>query len=177
MVVLVHTTGIGFGRFGVQLFFVISGYLLGNFYLTQSKKQFIIHRSFRLFPLAIVFILLFYINQLGSIKNFIFNLVLLQNLWWNLKSFPGGWSISSEWIFSLILLLIIPTKKKLLFFLLGLSMTLQLISGFYIFKHGGVGNFDSPAEYAFKTWINTTNPFISVGFFLSGILIRHYEKS
>jgi peptidoglycan/LPS O-acetylase OafA/YrhL len=30
-VLLIHTTGLWFGRFGVQLFFMISGYLLADF--------------------------------------------------------------------------------------------------------------------------------------------------
>lgn len=175
MVILVHTMGIGFGRFGVQLFFVISGYLLGKYYETQSKSQFIIHRAFRLFPLAIFFILFFYLDRIGSIKNLVFNLSLIQNLWWNWNSFPGGWSISSEWIFSLALLLITPVRKKLIFFLLITCCLLQFLTGLYVFTQGGVSDFDSPVQYIFKTWLNTTNPYINSGFFIAGILIRHYE--
>jgi peptidoglycan/LPS O-acetylase OafA/YrhL len=173
MVILVHTTGIGFGRFGVQLFFVISGYLLGKFYETQTKSQFLIHRAFRLFPLSIFFILFFYFEEIGSLKNLFLNLTLSQNLWWNWGSFPGGWSISSEWLFSIILLSITPVKKKALYLILFTCCTLQLVSGLYVYSLGGVSEIDAPLQYMFKTWLNTTNPFINLGFFIIGILIRH----
>ncbi len=172
MVILVHTTGIGFGRFGVQLFFVISGYLLGLYYETQTNTQFLIHRVFRLFPLAIFFILVFYLDQIGSFKNIFLNLSLTQNLWWNWGSFPGGWSISSEWIYSIILILIAQFKLRQLTILLGIICILQFSSGLYVYLVGGVSQLDSSADYMFKTWLNTTNPYINLGFFVVGIILR-----
>jgi peptidoglycan/LPS O-acetylase OafA/YrhL len=175
MVILAHTMSIGIGRFGVQLFFVISGFLLGKYYENQSKKQFMLHRFFRLFPLAIIIILLFYMNQMSSINELLLNLSLLQNLWWGNYQFAGGWSISSEWIYSIILISFFPSKKRL-YILLTMICILNFFAGFYIFSIGGVSEVDSPDQYAFKTWVNTTNPFINYGFFVSGILIRHVEN-
>ena len=172
MVILVHTTGIGFGRFGVQLFFVISGYLLGLYYETQTNTQFLVHRAFRLFPLAIFFILVFYLDQIGSFKNIFLNLSLTENLWWNWGSFPGGWSISSEWIYSIILILIAQFKLRQLTVLLGIICMLQFASGLYVYLVGGVSQLDSSADYMFKTWLNTTNPYINLGFFVVGIILR-----
>jgi peptidoglycan/LPS O-acetylase OafA/YrhL len=177
MVILVHTTGIGFGRFGVQLFFVISGYLLALFYETQTSVSFLIHRAFRLFPLAILFILFFYLDQIGSAKDVLLNLSLAQNLWWGWNSFPGGWSISSEWIFSIILIFIARARLRYLVMLIMLSCLLQFASGLYIYLIGGVNGFDSSSEYIFKTWVNTTNPYINLGFFVAGILIRRLNNN
>jgi len=176
MVILVHTTGIGFGRFGVQLFFVISGYLLGNYYLKQSKKQFLIHRAFRLFPLSIIFIFLFYLNDMNNIIELFFNAALIQNVFWTIYTFPGGWSISSEWLFSIILILLIPRYNNKLKFVWIFCCLLQIASGAYVYLTGGVHSSDSASQYIFKTWLNTTNPFINLGFFVSGILILMHKN-
>ena len=175
MVILVHTTGIGFGRFGVQLFFCISGYLLGDYYQGQSRIQFLFHRAFRLFPLAIFFIIFFYLKNINSPAEIILNLFLVQNFFWNSHTFPGGWSISSEWIFSIFLVLILPKHKNKLIYFFITTLLLQLASGIYVFLLGGVSP-ESPANtYLFRTWVNTTNPFINLGFFISGILILIYK--
>ena len=174
MVILVHTTGIGFGRFGVQLFFVISGYLLAYFYKTQTNLQFLVHRAFRLFPLSIFFIIFFYLDEVDSPKNLFLNLSLLQNLWWNWNSFPAGWSISSEWIFSIILIAVARISSRHLIYLLAIICTLQLFSGLYVYLTGGVSD-PASLDYVFEVWINTTNPFINLGFFLAGLLIKRFE--
>jgi peptidoglycan/LPS O-acetylase OafA/YrhL len=174
-VILVHTTGIGFGRFGVQLFFVISGYLLGDYFLKQSKLQFLVHRAFRLFPLVIIFIFLFYLKNINNSLEIVLNLSLLQNLFWGSYSFPGGWSISSEWIFSIFLILVIPKHKNKLPFVLMACFILQITSGAYVYLHGGVSSSDLASDYIFKTWLNTTNPFINLGFFVSGIMLLNYR--
>jgi peptidoglycan/LPS O-acetylase OafA/YrhL len=174
MVVLVHTTGIGFGRFGVQLFFVISGFLLGDFFKNQSNTQFLVHRAFRLFPLSIFFIIFFYLDEVGSPKQLILNLSLLQNLWWSWDSFPAGWSISSEWIFSIILIAIARRSLRHLIYLFGIICTLQFFSGLFVYITGGVSDPDS-IDYIFEVWVNTTNPYINLGFFLAGLLMKRLE--
>ena len=175
MVIMVHITGIGFGRFGVQLFFVISGYLLGNYWQTQSKVEFLIHRAFRLFPLSITFILLFYLNKLSNPIELILNLALLQNIFWASYSFPGGWSISTEWIFSIFLIIVLPKYTNKLIYMFSIICLLQILTGAFIFLIGGVNSQDSTKEALIKTWINTTNPIINLGFFISGILILRYR--
>ncbi len=169
MVILVHTTGLGFGRFGVQLFFVISGYLLANFHTNQTKFEFITHRFFRLFPLSLVFLIIFYIDSLPKYDEKFLNLLLLQNLWGGFNTFPCGWSISCEWIFSIFIVFLIPYKLKTLINLLILSSVLQILSGIYIWSNGGINIGDK--DSLFKSWVNTTNPYINLGFFIAGILI------
>jgi peptidoglycan/LPS O-acetylase OafA/YrhL len=176
MVILVHTTEVGFGRFGVQLFFVISGYLLGDFYLKQSKKQFLVHRALRLFPLAIFFIFMFYVKNMKHLYEVVLNLTLSQNLFWETYSFPGGWSISTEWIFSIFLIYFLPKYKNLLIHLFIFCCILQILSGgFVLFKNGGISN-KSVSRDIFYTWLNTINPFINLGFFISGILILMHKN-
>jgi peptidoglycan/LPS O-acetylase OafA/YrhL len=112
------------------------------------------------------------LDQIGSSKNIVLNLSLAQNLWWNWGSFPGGWSISSEWIYSIILILIARFNLMQLTALLGIICVLQFTSGLYIYLVGGVSELDSSADYMFKTWVNTTNPYINLGFFVVGIILR-----
>jgi len=170
-VVLVHTTGLWFGRFGVQLFFIISGYLLADFEIRQSKKTFLIHRFFRLFPLSVIFITIFYIDNFNKL-DLLFNLTLILNLWWSIPKFPGGWSISSEWIFSLMLVLISSFSKKKTYFLILFSALASLALGTIVFLMGGADIFAGVEQYNFKTWLNTTNPLINFGFFALGIAIK-----
>lgn len=175
-VILVHSTGLGFGRFGVQLFFIISGYLLGDFYLRQNWFQFISHRAFRLFPLSIFFIILFYRSNFTSLPELIINILLIQNFLYFTYSFPGGWSISNEWIFSLFLIVLIPKYKKYLLSIFIFICLTQIITGLYAFALGGANFSDGINDYRFKTWMNTLNPFINFGFFLSGILIMLHKN-
>jgi peptidoglycan/LPS O-acetylase OafA/YrhL len=167
-VVLVHTTGIGFGRFGVQLFFLISGYLLGNYKSHFSPGKFILHRAVRLFPLYLFFFAIYQLNQSDHFH--LLNLLLLGNLDGRTSQVPGGWSISNEWMFSIFLALLGLHTKRKLFFLIYLSMLAQLCSGLWVFMQGGV-NGDSD-QYAILTWLNTTNPLINLSFFLIGVAIR-----
>jgi peptidoglycan/LPS O-acetylase OafA/YrhL len=175
-VVLVHTTGLWFGRFGVQLFFIISGYLLADFEIRQTKRIFLTHRFFRLFPLSIAFILLFYVNDFDKL-DLAFNLTLISNLWWSVSKFPGGWSISSEWIFSIILVVVGSLSKKKVYFLIFISAFSSFALGAFIFLTGGANLSIGVEQYEFRTWLNTTNPMINIGFFAIGIgMKKNYIK-
>ena len=170
-VILVHTTGIGFGRFGVQLFFLISGYLLANYRLYESNLEFVIHRFVRLFPLYLIFSVFYY-----TLQNYdfgIMNLSLIANIGWSFDQIPGGWSISNEWIYSLFLITLGVLTKQKLFFLLTLCMASQLVTGFWVWNMGGA-KIENVEQYQLYTWINTTNPVINLSFFLIGLAIRNY---
>lgn len=101
-VVFCHTFEIPFAAVGVQIFFVVSGFLLSNFSASYSKFDFLMHRMFRLFPLAFAMCLVFYF-RFSDFRWFILNVFLLHSLFPSNESFPGGWSISYEWLFSVIL--------------------------------------------------------------------------
>jgi peptidoglycan/LPS O-acetylase OafA/YrhL len=169
-VVLVHSTGIGFGRWGVQLFFLISGYLLADFRKYESSLSFLIRRALRLFPLYFLFLSYFYINEVISVD--IYNIFLLSNLYWTNPQVPGGWSISSEWLFSLLIVVIgLQTRLKISFWI-GLSIILQVVAGLYVYMLGGADSVQNSDSYQFLTWLNTTNPLINVSFFMIGIAIK-----
>jgi peptidoglycan/LPS O-acetylase OafA/YrhL len=170
-VVLVHTTGLWFGRFGVQLFFMISGFLLANFEIRQTKKIFLIHRFFRLFPLSIAFLFIFYFSDFDKM-DLVFNLTLFSNLWWSIPKYPGGWSISSEWIFSLILVGVGGFSRSKAYFLILSSALSSLALGAYVFLLGGAEISAGVEQYEFRTWLNTTNPLVNFGFFAIGIAIK-----
>lgn len=131
-VVICHTFQFDFAAFGVQLFFFISGFLLADFSKTYNKCEFLLHRIFRLFPLAILMTIIFSDRFSGS-NWFVANLLLIQTMFPNYESFPGGWSISYEWIFSLLIatrLWDINSKVRKSFFFLCLLFLLfnQVIS-------------------------------------------------
>jgi len=169
-VVLVHTTGIGFGRFGVQLFFLISGYLLADFQKYESASSFLFRRAARLFPLYVL--VLFYFSFTKSISIDFFNLLLFANIYWNFPQVPGGWSISSEWLFSLFLVVLGWQTRLKIWFWIVLSIVAQVISGLYVYSLGGADSVENSSSYVFLTWLNTTNPLINISFFMIGIAVK-----
>jgi peptidoglycan/LPS O-acetylase OafA/YrhL len=169
-VILVHTTGIGFGRFGVQLFFVISGFLLARYYEVESSSSFLFRRIARLLPLFLI-ASTYYSLRNNELPN-VLNVLLLGNLTWTTNQIPGGWSISSEWIFSLILIATWARTRIQVLTIIFLSISAQILTGLYVYTRGGA---DSPANaeiYKFLTWINTTNPIVNLSFFLIGVALR-----
>ena len=93
-VILVHTHIFTPGRFGVQLFFLVSGYLLADLG-NLSTRDFLIRRGFRLLPLYWI-LLCYYASMFGSPWQFFVSFLLLQNIHWIFISIPGSWSISNE---------------------------------------------------------------------------------
>ena len=137
-VVLVHSGCFGNGRFGVQLFFLVSGYLLADLG-NLSSRDFLIRRGFRLFPLYWVILILFYRNSYDSFWQLFGSLFLIQSTHWIFTSIPGAWSISNEWLFSLLLPLFRRITKKQNVLLIGLSWLGQLFTSYLVHKWGGGG--------------------------------------
>ena len=167
-VVMVHSGCFNNGRFGVQLFFLISGYLLADLG-NHSNRDFLIRRGFRLFPLYFCILFLFYLNNHTSLWQLLVSLFLLQSMHWNFSSVSGDWSISNEWLFSLLLPLIKSISKKQILILIGISWLGQLFTSYLVYKWGGVRTTDSDNQYELKTWLNTLNPGINLAFFLIGV--------
>ncbi len=170
-VVLVHSGAFDNGRFGVQLFFLVSGYLLADLG-KLSGRDFLVKRGFRLFPLYLVVLLLFYRNNYDSFWQLLISIFLIQSAHWIFTASPGSWSISNEWIFSLLLPLIKRITKKQLWVFIVLSWLSQIFTSFIVFKWGGVTESDSQSQYAMKIWLNTLNPLINLAFFLIGIGLK-----
>jgi peptidoglycan/LPS O-acetylase OafA/YrhL len=170
-VVLVHTGVFNNGRFGVQLFFLVSGYLLADLKASDSR-EFLVRRAFRLFPLYILVLLVFYRDSYENFWQLMISILLLQNIFWGFSSFAGAWSISNEWLFSLLLPLIIRLKKNQLLGLILISWAGQFITSYLVKKWGGIDNPSIEENYELKTWLNTFNPLINLCFFLIGFAIK-----
>ncbi len=174
MVILVHTTNFPPGRFGVQVFFAVSGYLLFAG-AQKSVRTFLIRRSFRLFPLWLVMLVSWTLisEQFSSIE--ILSSIFLFNNFVPLSGIvPGGWSISAEWIFSLLIVVIvmIPNRKIAFFGLLVFSIVFQFLSGLFVYMRGGIDSTTSPEIYEFYSYLNTTNPLNNLAFFLLGLGLK-----
>ena len=170
-VLLVHSGVFSNGRFGVQLFFLVSGYLLADLGKLSGRK-FLIRRAFRLFPLYWVILVLFYLNEYDSFWQLFISCILIQSTYWAFTSSPGSWSISNEWLFSLLLPLIKSITKSQLIVLIGLSWSAQILGSFVVNKWGGILDNESQNQYALKIWLNTLNPAINIAFFLIGIGLK-----
>jgi peptidoglycan/LPS O-acetylase OafA/YrhL len=170
-VVLVHCGLFENGRFGVQLFFLVSGFLLADLG-KLSGRDFLIRRGFRLFPLYWIILILFYRNDFDSFWQLFISLTLIQSTHWIFTSTPGAWSISNEWIFSLLLPIIRRITRKKIFIIILFSWLGQLLSSFLVWRWGGVTSSEGETQYALYIWVNTLNPFINVSFFLIGIGLK-----
>lgn len=106
------------GAFGVELFFVLSGFLVGKIIITQMLNDsswkgliyFYIKRWLRTIPLYYsILLLIMFNNQLYHWQNFIF----LQNFNKDLLNiFPVSWSLSiEEWFYLLFPLFLLLTIK------------------------------------------------------------------
>ena len=159
-VIAAHTTGLVFGVFGVQLFFIISGYLLADFHLNFSPKNFLIHRYLRLAPLAIISTIIFSFRFSNALE-ILLNFLLIHALFTGMNSFPGGWSISFEWLFSIVNILLVKIQVKFLFYFLTVILLSQCFVYFFPLQDKN---------------LSTNYPVISLitnlGFFISGHLIK-----
>jgi peptidoglycan/LPS O-acetylase OafA/YrhL len=171
-VVLVHSGCFNNGRFGVQLFFLVSGYLLADLG-NLSTRDFLVRRILRLFPLYWLILILFYKNTFNSFWQLLGSMLLIQSVHWNFDSFPGAWSISNEWLFSLLLPLIKNLGKKQILGLILVSWLGQFLSSYIVYKWGGVSIVDDLDKYAFRIWLNTLNPAINITFLLIGVCLRN----
>lgn len=100
---------IGHGYLSVDLFFVLSGFLLSltssanfNNHLSKSDyKAFMYKRFSRIFPLYIVVTLLYFLLfHSGDFESLIVNLTLLQGIFHfsNDSLISPGWSLTNEWV-------------------------------------------------------------------------------
>jgi peptidoglycan/LPS O-acetylase OafA/YrhL len=133
------------GRFGVDLFFVLSGYLITKILLTAREqslenermkviKNFYIRRALRIFPIyfLFVFILAYVFNEDYYKNNIWYFLTYTTNLlaFWNGNNFiPHTWSLAVEEQFYIIWpWIIIYSPKKYLFSIILHSIFIGLIS-------------------------------------------------
>lgn len=164
-----HWTAIGhamqLGLFGVQLFFVISGYLITGILLDlrraiesgaqsigYSARQFYIRRFLRIFPLYYFCLLTLYaIGKFGIRETFPWHFFYLSNLYFFLEGKFGGnlshfWSLAVEEQFYLIwpwLILCAPTSTRMIPRVIGAIILLGPLSRWTLW----VAGYDSFAEW------------------------------
>ena len=172
LVIANHVFGLEVGRWGVQLFFVISGYLLADFREDYRWSHFLLHRFLRLFPLAFLVIALFYVSNLEGTWSVFTNFLLIQNISWHASDIPGQWSISNEWIFSIILVLLGSLTRKKLITLFLIVVSIQFVFGFIVWRLDVTNFVNDPGAYSLLVWLNTFNPISNLAFFIAGIGLR-----
>ncbi|WP_157215849.1 acyltransferase family protein [Flavisphingomonas formosensis] len=93
-----------FGTFGVELFFIISGYVITSSCLNYPPREFFGRRFWRLYPLFAMFTLLYFVlNHFypqdpgrGHLASLVSNLLFLDIFLGTVPLTPNAWSISFE---------------------------------------------------------------------------------
>ncbi|MFK7810502.1 MAG: acyltransferase family protein [Saprospiraceae bacterium] len=137
------------GRLGVELFFVISGFLITRILLQLNAKEgrlsdklktFYVRRILRIFPIYYFVVILTYVFNSGHIETAI---------WWNLfygsnfyilkvNQFPGlmshFWTLSVEEHFYILwpLLVLLPSSKKVIYSI-GLAVFIGFFSRYFFY--------------------------------------------
>lgn len=116
--------GINGGWVGVQLFFVISGYLIIQSAYKYSAKEYFIHRIFRIFPAYWFWYIAFgllsgkLVVSAFSDPYFYVNLVLLQHFipeaYLKYTFLPPSWTLSVEWVWYILAFCLALTSRKLI---------------------------------------------------------------
>lgn len=108
------------GKFGVEFFFVLSGFLVGGLFYKQTVKvnllRFWMLRFFRTYPPYIIALLLSYLAVFHT-RNAHFNigyLFFIQNFYTTIPYFKVSWSLCIEEHFYLAFPLIILISEKIL---------------------------------------------------------------
>jgi peptidoglycan/LPS O-acetylase OafA/YrhL len=90
---------------------------------------------------------------------------LIQAIFVGVNSFPGGWSISFEWLFSVMNIALVKLKVKIVFYLLLLILLSQLVSYYFSTQDRNL----------------VSHPLITLGtnfgFFVSGHLLKRLNYS
>lgn len=135
-----YTAGLPWGHFGVQLFFVLSGYLITGILVRakpdegasrlQAMKQFLIRRSLRIFPAYYAVLMLTWIGDCGdSRQQIVWNATYTSNiyLFWTLKfnALSHFWSLAVEEQFYLFWpWVVLWTRQSTLKWICGLMVAL-----------------------------------------------------
>ncbi|MGO4167983.1 acyltransferase family protein [Novosphingobium sp. YAF33] len=109
-----------FGRWGVWLFFVISGYVILPSVMRYSAREFALRRFFRLYPLFLAFSLLFIavnaatgtMPELNTLESIVPALLLVNLLTHTEQLTPNAWSLSYEVLFYAMACLTVHTALR-----------------------------------------------------------------
>lgn len=134
----IHRLVKSLGRYGVQLFFIISGIMITYTWVNKKVdlKIFYFNRLYRILPL---FIFSGFIYNLDNLNSSTYKLMLvftshfISSEYSNIETAaPGGWSIVSEIFFYLLFpIVIMILKKKNIFYLFFLQSIAYLSYNFF----------------------------------------------
>ena len=157
----------GLGRFGVQLFFIISGFLMAQMYTGSiAPIKFYKKRIIRLYPLWILFTFYYFLTDR---PNLTFSLILTILMLNDLFSFsatrfsPGGWTISAEVINYLLWPYLSKKSNKFLIVVLIVLTSISAVAGLIVW-HTGISSNTTQ-------WVNTEAIWNTIPFFIVGILL------
>ena len=184
------------GRFGVQLFFLLSGWLLENLYGSRTNvfsiRKFFVRRIARIYPLWLVFLVAGFLLPLLGLSTGIQRLTqasdssfaamtllivattLTFTLWafpslWN-TVIPGGWSIQAEighYFF-------FPVLRRLsIAGMIYLVAVMRLLTGIFYFSSQSLHN--ASFSYVLDAWLRLGLQ-NSLLYFVGGLLIGRWKK-
>jgi peptidoglycan/LPS O-acetylase OafA/YrhL len=168
LLILLTITPLGYGWTGVQLFLIISGFLIHLSYLRTkdqsfSFKKFYLRRFFRIYPpylLLLLFLAFEYNRNVLQTKEGLFDLIAHIFMAHNLKdstflSFNGPfWSLALEVQLYLIYPLFLFIRKRV-----GIQKTIYVLFflyfffTFYLYFRPITGYFLASQNFVFKSWI------------------------
>ena len=173
------------GYLGVELFFVLSGFLIGNIIINDliennsSLKRFYYRRWFRTLPLYYVMVLL-----LSRIREFNFqSLFFIQNFnerW--LEFFPVSWSLCvEEWFYLIIPLFfkkIVKNKKSFFVFCGSIILVSLILRIIYFFKYSLSWDFGTRKVIFFRMDALVIGVlFAGIKYYYKNIYIYIYSKN
>jgi len=191
-VLLSHFFGlnfISFGRLGVDIFFVLSGFLMSNilFIKRTPLKIFYQRRLSRIFPVLLIYVSLvcfisFIFNLSNEHENYFYIITFLRtyvsganDLWHTGLPIGHTWSLNVEehcYILLSLITLIYFLKNKEYIVLIGLGCLSILLHYFYVHNPSLAPNF-----WAIRTEIVASHLLISAGYFLIKDKFDPYVKS
>lgn len=182
------------GKYGVELFFFISGWLLNSIYskkLSTNFKPYWIKRVARIYPLWIIFALIGLLrlhtnsflkldtelisstNQTKFLGVFVLTILFLTFIFpysWN-TLIPGGWSIQSEMVHYFVFRKIVTMKFERLLIIYVIMGLLTFFSQFLTLPFTG-----QLIHVLINSWLRL-NLFSTIVYFYFGILYSKYLDS
>lgn len=140
------------GMFGVEIFFLISGYVITQSCLKYGPAQFAGRRLLRIYPLfAFVTILYFVVASVttfddgrATVPGLISNLLFVNLFFETVPLSPNAWSLTFEVIyyfssFFLIYAIAKPSKYRFAYFFLGLFASIYMLAAYGITAYYVIG--------------------------------------
>ncbi len=151
-------TGLKIGGFGVEIFFVLSGYLIGGILLKRLTKEnnlksvwnFWVKRWFRILPVYYLMLgVKFFLSDQEIGANILYYIFFLQNNFYGIDFYEVTWSlVIEEWFYILaplfigIVFWIFKSKQVRLYSFIGFLILILLLRSSYVYfvdvPYGGI---------------------------------------